>query len=342
MDAQTLPGARWSCRGCGACCRGFSFGPVEPDIIAGLEAADIAALWPPAARQPWHTTAPGPDGQPAAYLASVDGHCIFLQDDQLCAVHRLLGGDRKPWFCREYPFYPVEDADGRVSVTVRGDCGGLHESYADGQPLAEQLPEILSLPRAVPRTRFDAPQVLLLPGMAIPTAAWKQVEPHLLSHLAAPRQPEAAVSSTRTHLYALVQRPPPAPDPARYRAAMVAVLRALRSTLPSPQIDAALSRWDGAIPAVSEEGGRYLMLILRGALLTRQFGMVGGVPALLGLSLVEAAVSALNAPGDGPLGPAELGETMPGFKRWLRLGESWSTLLEQRAALEALFANAPG
>lgn len=337
MDAQTLSGARWSCRGCGACCRGFSFGPVEPDIIAGLEAADIAALWPPAAERPWHTTEAGPDGRPAAYLASVDGHCIFLQDDQRCAVHRLLGGDRKPWFCREYPFYPVEDTDGRVSVTVRADCGGLHESFADGQPLTEQLPEILSLPRVVPRTRFDAPRVLLLPGVAIPADAWKQVEPHLLDHLAAPRQPEAAIASTRAHLYALIQRPPPAPDPARYRAAMAAVLSALP---PTAAIDAALARWDGRIPAVDDEGARYLMLILRGALLTRQFGMVGGVPALLGLSLVEAAVAALNAPGTGPHGPAALGETMPSLKRWLRLGECWSVLLEQRDALEALFAHA--
>jgi Fe-S-cluster containining protein len=343
MDAQTLPGARWSCRGCGKCCHGFSFGPVEPDIIAGLEAANIAARWPPAAAQPWHTTEIGPDGEPAEYLVSVDGHCIFLQEDQLCAVHRMLGGDRKPWFCREYPFYPVEDDDGRVSVAVRGDCGGLHESFEDGQLITEQLPEILSLPRTVPRVRFDAARVLLLPGIAIPTDAWRQVEPHLLTHLATPRQPIAAIASTRAHLYALASRPVPAPDGVRFKQAMVDLLSALQlgQPDPSPAVERALERWDGTIPLLTEPATRYLMLIVRGALLTRQFGMIGGVPALLGLSLVEAAVAALSADGPGPLGPEALGEAMPGLKRWLRRGERWSILCEQQATLEALFANAP-
>jgi len=342
MDAQTLPGARWSCRGCGACCHGFSFGPVEPDIIAGLKAADIASKWPPAAERPWHATQPGPDGEPAIYLTNVDGHCIFLQDDQLCAVHRLLGGDRKPWFCREYPFYPVEDPDGRVSVAVRGDCGGLHESFEDGQPLTEQLPEILSLPRAVPRVRFDAPQVILLPGIAIPSPAWRQVEPHLLDHLATPRAPEDAIASTRAHLFALIQRPEPTPDPAVYAGTMAAVLSMLQQQPdPHPAVAEALARWAGRIPPLTEAAHRYLLLIARGSLLTRQFAMIGGVPAQLGLSLVEAAVSALNAPGEGPHGPEGLGETMPSFKRWLRAGEVWGPVCDHRAALEALFMNAP-
>jgi Fe-S-cluster containining protein len=339
MDAQTLPDARWSCRGCGDCCRGFSFGPVEPGIIAGLRRADIGALWPPAAAQPWHAIQPGPDGQPAAYLTSVDGHCIFLQEDQYCAVHRLLGGDRKPWFCREYPFYPVEDADGRVSVTVRGDCGGLHESFDDGELLTDQLPTVLALPRIVPRARFAPPQVVLLPGMAISVEAWRQVEPHLLQHLSALRTPEAAIATTRTNLYAMASRPVPPPQAAHYRQAMATVLSTLQREVPYPPLAQALRRWDGRIPKLDDDATRYVMLLMRGALLTRQFGSVG-VPALLGLCLVETAVSALNTDAEAPLSPSDLGETMPRLKRWLRAGEAWSMIQDLRPALEALFSNA--
>ena len=342
MDIQTLPGARWSCRGCGDCCHGFSFGPVEPEVIADLEAADIAAQWPPAAAQPWHTTEPGPDGQPAAYLARIDGHCVFLQDDQRCAVHRLLGGARKPWFCREYPFLPVEYADGRVAVAVRGDCGGLHESFEDGAPVGEQVPEVLALPRPVARSRFDAPQVRLLPGLSVPSRDWRRLEPGLLARLSVPRQPAAAVADARAYLSAQVGRPAPRPDPARVEPALRALLTALLDGQrdPSPAVALASTRWRGTIPPVSPAGARYLLLLLRGALLTGQHDLVGGVPALMGLWLAEAAVSALRPDPAGPLGPPALGATLPALKRWLQQGERWSVLIEQQATLEALFDHA--
>ena len=177
MAIKTLKDARWSCRGCGDCCRGFSFGPVEPAVIAGLQAADIASKWAPAAQSPWFST--HPDGR--HFLTHRDGHCVFLQDDNLCAVHRLLGEPAKPWFCREYPFHAVALPSGDVAVTVRADCGGLHESFEDGQPVAAQAEAALALPRIVPRQSFTASQVVILPRVAVGTANWAQIEPHLLS-----------------------------------------------------------------------------------------------------------------------------------------------------------------
>lgn len=134
---RTLPEARWSCHGCGACCTGFAFGPVRDEIIAGLEAADIEAQWAPAAEAPWKTRQAGPDGEEAWFLTHREGHCVFLEADQRCAVHRLLGPEAKPAFCREYPFLVTRAADG-PAVTVRADCGGLHRTFEAGELVSAQ------------------------------------------------------------------------------------------------------------------------------------------------------------------------------------------------------------
>jgi hypothetical protein len=269
---------------------------------------------------------------------------VFLQDDQRCAVHRLLGPARKPWFCREYPFLPVEHADGRVAVAVRGDCGGLHESFEDGTPVAEQAPAVLRLPRTVARARLDAAEVRLLPGLSVASGDWRRIEPGLLARLAGPQQPAAAIADARAHLYAQAGRPAPPPDPARFEHALHALLTALLDDQrdPSPAVALALARWRGTIPPVTPAGARYLLLLLRGALLTGQHDLVGGVPALMGLWLAEAAVSALRPDPAGPLDPPALGATLPALKRWLQQGERWSVLIEQQATLEALFAHAVG
>ena len=66
-------GLRWSCHSCGACCTGHDLGPVAPEVVAGLERADIRAAWAPAADG---FVDPRPDG---AYLRQRDGACVFLE-----------------------------------------------------------------------------------------------------------------------------------------------------------------------------------------------------------------------------------------------------------------------
>ena len=102
---------RWSCHSCTACCRGFQFGPVEHNVIENLSAQQPASWWPPASNRPWFQERPGPQEQKLYYLSAVDGHCIFLQDDGLCAVHAKLGEAAKPGFCREFPHHIIEEED---------------------------------------------------------------------------------------------------------------------------------------------------------------------------------------------------------------------------------------
>ncbi|MFT5680169.1 MAG: Fe-S-cluster containining protein [Myxococcota bacterium] len=345
MAIKTIDGAKWSCRGCGDCCRGFAFGPVEPAVIAGLQAADIAAQWAPAAEAPWFATRP--DGQ--HFLTHRDGHCVFLQDDSLCAVHRLLGEPAKPWFCREYPFHAVEEPGGDIAVTVRADCGGLHESFEDGEPIAAQAEAVLALPRIVPRQVFAPKQVVILPRVAVGLDNWLQIEPHLLAHLAASRTPEAASASTRGMLLSMAGRPAVDSDPVAHAAAMLAVIAGLRQAADAeapPPYRAKLA-WAAGIlddldlsrplPPLSEASLRYLGLILRGEVLTRRLGTVGGLPAMMGLFMVETAIARHIAGGDAPLTPSDLGATLPRFRRALHLPPLWAQVRASKELLEALF-----
>jgi hypothetical protein len=97
---------------------------------------------------------------------------------------------------------------------------------------------------------------------------------------------------------------------------------------------------DAPLPPLSEGAMRYLGLILRGEVLTGRLGTVGGLPALLGLHIVEAAVARQAASGHDPLTPADLGATLPGFRRALHLPPLWARVRASREALEALFMTA--
>ena len=318
-------------------------------MIAGLQAADIVGQWSAAAEAPWFSTAP--DGR--HFLTHRDGHCVFLQEDNLCAVHRLLGEAAKPWFCREYPFQSVSLPSGDVAMAVRADCGGLHESFADGAPVAPQAAAALTLPRIVPRQAFTASQVVILPRVAVGADNWSQIEPHLLQHLSTPRPPEVSVASTRSMLLSMAGRPAVAADPDQHAAIMGSILqslqRAAQTTEAPPPFRPKLA-WAAQtlaaldlttpIPSLTESAQRYLSLVLRGEVLTRRLGTVGGLPAMLGLHLVEVTVARRAAPSAGPLEPADLGLTLPALKRALHLPPIWAQIRAARPALEALFMTA--
>ena len=161
------------------------------------------------------------------------------------------------------------------------------------------------------------------------------------------------MSSTRELLLSMAGRPAVSADPQRHQAAMAALLDALSraarvAEAPPPFRDklAWAAKTIGALdastplPTLSEASLRYLGLILRGEVLTRRLGTVGGLPAMMGLFLLETAIARRAADKSGPLTPADLGATLPQLKRALHLPPLWERIRGMQGALEALFMTA--
>ena len=364
LPIRTAPGARWSCSGCGMCCRIFQLGPVEPNIIAGLRDRGVEADWEPAAAGPWFEARPGPDG-PTYFLAKREGACVFLRPDNLCGIHALYGAEAKPGFCREFPFTAVEDAAG-VAVVARPECAGLHHSFQTGEPVEAQAAAAVALPRLAPIRRFAPRVVELADGLTIPGADWPAVEREALTALACARDdagdrpsPERCVAILRDKLLIAAGAPLTSPADERARMAVHATVTAFAMVMerlpPPPSGLSALEReftaelgrlcelgrarlGDPAIArrAFSPEARAYLHANLTGDLLSKQIFAADGALAGLGLSLVEAGVARAATPGEGPVGLDEAGAVIP---RWRRLLANqalrWVVTRARPALLEA-------
>jgi hypothetical protein len=90
---------RHTCHRCGGSCQGPG-APVTPDEAAGLRtvAASLEV----------------PDPVEGDRLRTREGRCVFLQQDNLCAVELHFGRDTKPAWCRTWPL--VFGAGGLLGV----------------------------------------------------------------------------------------------------------------------------------------------------------------------------------------------------------------------------------
>ena len=352
-EVETPEGARWDCRRCGFCCTFVTLGPVEPAIIDGLKDREVERDWAPAAGG-WYQTRPGPDGALQTYLERIDGACVFLRDDNSCAVHALYGAEAKPGFCREFP-YRVVEVEETAAVVVRGDCSGFHESFRDGQPVASRAAEIMALERVTGRGRFAPDSVEALPGHSIDTATWLVWERALIAtQESTPLPPVAAVARIRVTLASQLGIALAPADPARFQLAGRAVLEGLRLVTAravqqgggSPKevafagenlrrLEQALKGW-GALEPLSEEAGAYLDLLLRSNLLGKQYQAAGGPVAGLGLFLLGVQVARIC--GGGALDP--LAHHLSRFLRFANNRAALEVLQLARPALVDLFLNA--
>lgn len=312
---RTVAGARWSCQGTGFCCRFHHLGPLSAAEIEAIEALEPAAWWP-AAAEGWRVGRPGPRGLQEE-LRKVDGHCVFLDEANRCALHHRAGPRAKPAFCRLYPYQVVQDAQG-IAVVVRDSCAGRLPASRQGAPMAAQVDEALALAAGAP-LRWSPERVALLPGVELGREDWMRREEALLSWL---EREEPAVDELlpglRARLAPALGGALPTPDPARARLAARAVLLALDLTLararsqeqaPSPAEAAFAARLHERIRAASlavEAGGAlpegpeiaaFVRLGLAEALLGKDLHRLDGLFAGLGLFFVTLL---LPEPGLGP------------------------------------------
>ena len=124
---------RFTCLQCGDCCRSWEIALSEEEVrrIGSLDwaAAGLSPVAEPTVRV-------SDNGVSFSVLARrPDGACVFLTEDDACALHRHFGEAAKPLMCRMYPFtfhrvgesVAVDLAFSCRSVgEQRGDLGALH------------------------------------------------------------------------------------------------------------------------------------------------------------------------------------------------------------------------
>ncbi len=340
---QTLPGARWSCHGCGACCRDFRLGPVEPQVVEDLRARGANAL---AGRDDWAALEPGPGGEMGWFLRHVDGACVFLLPDNRCAVHAAWGGEAKPGFCREFPYRRLRDPNGEVLV-IRAECAGFHASQVDGEPLADQAQLAAQIPHLGEIPTFAPNAVAVLPGVGLGLADWMTLEGAILQAWQA-TSPTAEPEETARSLAALAVRsmgrslPPGRPglaaEAVREAMRMVAGAAIAQETAETEAWQKGLVREVIALLApgpqreLAHDARRYLHTLLGQAILGKHLVASGSFVAMLGRFLFEVDLVRRRA-GVGPINAAEASDVLV---PWLRFADNPMVLGMLRRATPAL------
>ena len=120
-----LQGQKYSCHGCGACCRDFTVQLTDTDLQKLHEQG-----WKERLGQEYVVQFRG-----HSWLKQTDdGACVFLGDNGLCKVHAEFGLEAKPLACQFFPFM--------LSPNVRDTHVGI--SFACGSIVATKGAELES------------------------------------------------------------------------------------------------------------------------------------------------------------------------------------------------------
>jgi len=159
-------GQRYSCHGCGNCCR---------DFTVQLRESDLEKL----RAQEWEQRLGEPvtvEFRGRTFLRQRDdGACIFWQEDGRCRIHAAHGLDAKPIACQLFPFSFAPAADG-VHIGVNFACQSVQENR--GAALEGHRGELRRMLAAVPEASRDAGWPLLsgaLEADAAECAAFERV-----------------------------------------------------------------------------------------------------------------------------------------------------------------------
>ena len=148
LTVLPLGAQRYSCHGCGDCCR---------DFTVQLREADLAKI----AEQGWERELGEVtvEFRGQRYLKQrADGGCVFLLADGKCRIHAEHGLEAKPLACQMFPFTLAPDArEARVGISFA--CASVLGNQ--GASLASHAAEVRRMSRDVPelgpvRTLLDA------------------------------------------------------------------------------------------------------------------------------------------------------------------------------------------
>ena len=150
----TLPEQRYSCHGCGECCRDFT---IE---LRGDDFERVAA-------QGWEQELGGPfwiDFAGRRWLRQrTDGACVFLGEGGKCRIHARFGLEAKPIACQLFPFtFAPGPVDARVGVSFA--CGSVRRSVGAGLPT--HLADVRRMQAALPEAGAREQSADLAAGLA--------------------------------------------------------------------------------------------------------------------------------------------------------------------------------
>ena len=159
LSILQMPSQRYSCHGCGDCCRDFTVQLREDDLVR-LDSQGYAQQMDEPVTVEFR-------GQ--RYLRQrADGSCIFLESDGKCRIHADHGFNEKPVACRLFPFNLAPDALGPhaglnfACQSVRANKGAALGSHREDLRRAlRELPEanVQAPPRLSRKIRAESDEV---------------------------------------------------------------------------------------------------------------------------------------------------------------------------------------
>jgi Fe-S-cluster containining protein len=173
------PDLDFNCTNCGRCCRDRW----EIRVDAG-SAERLNGRYP---GEPFKKRlAVVPDELPFTVERNSCGACVFLEEKNLCRIHRELGLEAKPQVCQQFPFLFSEHPDG-VTVGLSHYCPGVKRvEGAKEPPLQGKLPELERLRAHALRLEKAGREVLLEDGVPLAWADYRGFEDFLLELIRSP------------------------------------------------------------------------------------------------------------------------------------------------------------
>ena len=151
-----LPAQKYSCHGCGSCCRDFTVQLTDADVQKLHEQG-----WKERLGQEYVVKFRG-----HSWLKQTDdGACVFLGDNGLCKVHAEFGLEAKPLACQFFPFMLSPNTrDTHIGISFA--CGSVVASK--GAPLQTHRDDVRRMGELLP---VSAPMPVKLQGQLIATDA---------------------------------------------------------------------------------------------------------------------------------------------------------------------------
>ncbi|GAB4251236.1 MAG: hypothetical protein OHK005_18370 [Candidatus Methylacidiphilales bacterium] len=211
MTPQLLfdPHQRFACRDCPArCCKNWSITASATEMENLLRLDWVRERLATFGAEP----KPLPSSHGTTYRLPMRARgrelvCVFLDDDDLCSVHRREGHEKLPAICQSFPFSFVQEKTGVVHASLSTYCPSIRDNY--GEPLASQIETKFS--QASPFT-IRLPDTLALGPHQVPQETFLRLGDFWLDILGAETPLAYALGAIRDHLTILQDSLGPSPS----------------------------------------------------------------------------------------------------------------------------------